>query len=1023
MNPSPLSVFFKAEAPTRAQVRSALKPYGFHQPQKAWEALAVFAQNPSERKAFETVLPNLLLEFSHSPDPDLAVGQFATYAENPFHQSKLFQYLQQTPAARQVLARVFGLSPALASTLFQEPELLYWLFDEDGLYAKFSPVALKKNLEKETASAPDESGKLNALRRVKRRRMLRLGARDLMGLSDVKDLTFELSGLADALLDSAIQIGKEKLAVGNACVPAGRFVIMAMGKLGGQELNYSSDIDLLFVYEPAGRDDDESDRKYFNELAEWVIQAMTEPSSFGNLFKVDMRLRPEGSGDMARSLESYLQHYEARSQPWELQALLKTRPCAGDLELGEKFIGEVAPFIFRRNFDSVYLQEIREIMDLIKRKMETQGRARTQVKLGRGGIREIEFIVQFLQLVHGGQKPGVRIRNTLDALEKLAADSLVLKADAQFLSEAYRFLRNVEHRLQMVHGLQTHTLPKKAADMESLARSLGFKPDKKANAAHCFKAHYSQITGRVRALYEEVFKIKRRRDSSSKVVEDSLADDAESLAKDLAGGFFFDAAQAASNLRAMARRLAKTAGARGERLWTAFVPELFNRLGKVPHPDRALNQLESFLRSSSLPDLYLRYLLGKPALLNLLLELFSNSLFLSEILIVQPGNFDIVAGAVNERSPQALEDYMAMLEERLSETSDWEEKLNLIRDTRNSEILRVGVQDLLGQRDLFDCFAEMSRLALAVCRSALGVATDQLGLPTLDKRPSVPAGFCLMGMGKLGGWEMNYGSDLDLLFIYDDERGAGFQAYLDLAETFTRVLSTPTGRGTVYQVDARLRPMGRESQMAHSVEAYRQYFHTYAQAAERLAYTRCLFLAGDRQVGNRAQEIIEDFTYGKGLTRKEFDEILDIRRRMEEKAAKARGLEFKASPGGIVDIEFIVQILQLAYGRTRQFLRMPHTPTAMQNLREGGILSPEILDELKEAYRFYRLLEARHRMVRESAEDVLPEEPERLRRLAWRMGLGHGAKDAEQMVEKVRQTQEKVRAYFKRLPEWIQFQD
>ena len=964
-----------------------MKSYGFSDPQKIWQALSPFGRNLFEREAFSEVLPVLLLEFSHAPDPDLAVSQFATFAENSFHHSQLFQYLQKTPAARQVLARVFGLSPALASTLFQEPSLLYWLFDEDGLYAKFSPAALRKNLEEETASASGETGKMNALRRVKRRQMLRLGARDLMGLSDVKDLTFELSGLADALLDSAVQIGREKLATFASHVPGGRFVVMGMGKLGGQELNYSSDIDLLFIHEPAAGDDEDSARKYYNELAEWVIQAMTEPTSFGNLFKVDMRLRPEGSGDMSRSLDSYLEHYEARSQPWELQALLKTRPCAGDLDLGEQFIKEVAPFIFRRNFDSVYLQEIREIMDLIKRKMESQGRARTQVKLGRGGIREIEFIVQFLQLVHGWQNPAVRIRNSLDALEKLAADGFMLKADAQFLSDAYRFLRNVEHRLQMVHGLQTHTLPKGARDLETLARSLGFEPGKKATAARQFHAHYTEVTSRVQALYEEVFKIKSRSDSSSKVVQDSLADDQESLVEDLPHGLFSDPAQAANNLRAMARRLQKVASGRGERLWTTFVPEMFKHLKKVPHPNRALNQLESFLRSSS-----------------------------RSVLASRSMPFD---------SDRALQDFTQALEDRLSETEDWDERLNLLRDTRNSEILRVGLQDLLGQRNLFDCFAELSRLASAVSRSALGVAADRMGLDVLGRRPSVPEGFCLMAMGKLGGREMNYGSDLDLLFIYDDEAGkkTGFQTYLDLAETFTKAVSEPTSRGVAYQVDARLRPMGREAQMAHSVDAYRQYFQTYAQPAERLAYTRCVFLAGDRQVGTSAKDVIEAFTYGKGLTKKEYEEILDIRERMEEKARKAKGLEFKVSRGGIVDVEFFVQTLQVAYGREHQLLRMPHIPTTLDLLKEEKIVPPDILDELLKAYRFYRLLEARHRMVRESAGDVLPEEPERLRRLAWRMGLDHGAKDAEQMVERVEQTQEKVRGIFNRLPEWIQFQE
>jgi glutamate-ammonia-ligase adenylyltransferase len=738
-----------------------------------------------------------------------------------------------------------------------------------------------------------------------------------------------------------------------------------------------------------------------------------------------MRLRPEGTGDMALSLEAYLEHYEARGQPWEFQALLKARPCAGSLELGRRFLKEVEPFIFRKNYDSVYLQEIREIMDLIKKKMESRGRLKTQVKLGRGGIREIEFIVQFLQLVHGGQKPGVRTANTLEALRVLGEESILLKADSQFLVEAYRFLRNVEHHLQMVHGLQTHTLPQKSGDLERLARSLGFKGGAALSAAPKFKIHYVEVTQRVRALYEEIFKIKGRSDPFSRLVEDSLAGDSEALEKHLEGGFFFDPRQASVNLKAISDRLKYTARDRGERLWATFAPELLRGLKRVPHPDQALNQMESFLKATSLPDFYVRYLLQQPALHKLLLELFSNSLFLSQILIHQPGNFDIVVKAFNESSPQSIQDMLDPLEDLLAEATNWEEKLNRLRDLRNSEVLRVGLQDILGKRDLFESFAELSRLAQAISRAALGVATEQMRLPSVGARPAIPKGFCLFAMGKLGGREMNYGSDLDLLFICGDEeeKAMGFENYLKLAETFTQVVSSPTSHGMAYKIDARLRPMGREAMMVHPVETYQRYFDTYAQAAERLAYTRAVFMAGDRQTGLEAKEVIEKFVYGRGLTRGELDSILEIRGQMEEKANKAKGLELKVSPGGIVDIEFMVQALQVAYGKDKPLLRMPHLPSALNYLKEEGILPKEASKDLEEAYRFFRLIEARNRMVLESSDNELPTDPDRLVRLAWRMGLGHAKPDAEQLLKRITKTQEKVRSYFKRLPEWIQFEE
>ncbi len=356
---------------------------------------------------------------------------------------------------------------------------------------------------------------------------------------------------------------------------------------------------------------------------------MADPSPQGNLFKVDMRLRPEGMGDMAKTYESYLEHYETRSQPWELQALIKARPCAGDKELGERFLKDLEPLIYRKSFDPSILKEMREIMSLIKKKMETKGSAKTNVKLGKGGIREIEFMVQLFQLVHGGQRPEIRRANTLEALEILEKNGLLLKTDAVFLAEAYRFLRNTEHHLQMVQGLQTHTLPKKPADMERLARSLGFKPPGEGLASAYFKAYFLEVTLRVNSLYREVFKIKDRVDPSAQVVQASLEENREELERNLEAGFFFDSSQAASNLMALSRRLKKSSGPKGEILWASFVPDLFKGLKKVPHPDRALNQMESFLRATSLPDLYIRYLRENPKLFDLLLELFSNSLFLS----------------------------------------------------------------------------------------------------------------------------------------------------------------------------------------------------------------------------------------------------------------------------------------------------------------------------------------------------------------------------------------------------------
>lgn len=987
--------------------------------------MASLAQPLFDREAWEPLLPLMLHEIAHSPDPDLALSQFSNFAGKAFHRSQLYEYLSHTPPARHGLAQILGFSPYLASILCHDPNLFYWLFVEEGLYSKFVPGKLEEIFRLEMEAALDGEGKLEALRRVKRRRMLRLGARDILGLSNVRELTLELSDTADLILQKVLDLGKEALVPRYPFPPRGQCVVLGMGKLGGRELNYHSDVDLLFVYEPAPGDQETEVRQYFNELAEWVIAALPAQAALGALYKVDMRLRPEGLGDMAKALDAYLEHYENRGQPWELQALLKARPVAGYLDLGKKFLKGVEPLIFRKNLDAIYLKEIREIMGLIKKKMESKGREKTHVKLGKGGIREIEFIVQFLQLLHGGLHPEVRSANSLEGLEALAKGGYLLKTDAQALEESYCFLRQLEHRLQMVEGLQTHTLPSKGVDMERLARSLGFKPENGFSASKPFLAAYREVTQQVHGLYQEVFKIRVRRDATAKVIEAALGADPEALERELQGGIFLDPAQAATNLMALVARLRKSAGAKGENLWTQAGPGLLKALSKTPYADRALNQMESFLRASSLPDVYLRYLDENPALLKWMLELFSNSLFLSEILVTHPGNFDIVIRALGERTPQSVQDFLDVLEDRIAVTNDWEDRLNLLREVKDGEVLRVGLQDLMGRRELMDCFAELSRLATALSRSGLGIASQKLGIPCVETQPCAPKGFCLLGMGKLGGREMNYGSDLDLLFVYGDQEAkeVGFETYLKLSELFTQVMASPTAHGRAYKVDARLRPMGREAQMIHSVAAYRQYFQTFAQSAERLAYTRAVYLAGDRQTATEVKEIIDGFVYGRGLTRIEFDEILDIRQQMEEKAKKAQGLELKVSPGGIVDIEFFVQILQVSHGKDKNILRIPHVPTALGLFKEEGMVPSDVLDEMLDAYRFYRLLEARHRMVRETGDDELPTDPDRLKRLAWRAGLGREKEAAEKMLERVEETQKRVRAIFNRLPEWVRFEE
>lgn len=1023
----PLSKFFRLpKEPAPAQLQEVLRPYGFSHPKKVWKLFSPFARDLSVKTDWVELVPLLLESLRQSPDPDRAAVYFSSFIEQAFHRAFLFQYLVRKPQARNLLCWIFGGAPALAMVLIRHPNWLYWLTEEDALNTRFQAERFRREVQEELQGLDDLSRIWVVLARFHQREMLRLGAVDLLGLADVPEITRELSDVADVLMDEALKsLSADRQRKGNFAPAGFSFCVLGMGKLGGRELNYSSDIDLLFLYEgkDAGVEEQRKAHVYYNRLAEELVQGFSQKTEEGPLYRVDLRLRPEGTGDLAYGPAAYLEYYETRSDLWERQAFLKARPCAGDLSAGVRFLKEMEPLLFNREVSLQAPQAIRDLMKLIEKKMKARELSTRQVKLGRGGIREIEFLVQMLQLVHGAQKPSIRSANTLEALERLEEERLLLAADAKFLSEAYVFLRKVEHRLQMVHQLQTHTLPKTGPELKALARMLNYQDRIGGKAERFFMEDYTRITRRVREIYEERFHLRKQREPTAEIFQMLLEKDAEKVQEALKGSFFSDPAQAAQNLLLWFLRLHRTAGAKGETLAMKFIPQLWKGLARVAHPDRALSNLERFFRNASLPDFYLRYLLDEPRALSLLLDLFSDSVFLSETLLADAGNLEVMLRCFNDPSPVSIQEHLEGLEERWRSFDDWEDRLNVLREFRNAQVLRIGTLDLLGRMELWDVFAELSRLAYAVVRGALRIAAERLNMPRADTGD--PVGFWIAAAGKLGGRELNYGSDLDVLFVYADEaeaRAGGYARFLDLARLVIEALSAPTAKGKAYEVDARLRPMGKEAPLVHSLNAYGQYFRKAAEPWERLAYTRVQFLAGDHEGGFRFSKMIGEFVYGRGLTRKEYETVLEVRRRMEEKSEEDPEGEFKVAPGGIADVEFFVQLMQLAFGHAHPEICVPHTPTALSLLGERSFLPAEVVEKLSKAYRFYRLVESRLRMVEERSVSRLPSEKEALTRLAGRLRRGKRKICADEVFAEVVRRKREVRAIFNNLGDYLLFE-
>ena len=522
-DPSPLLL---ASGLQPEQAGEILARYGIADSKRADANLQSMAGEPRSRELLASVLGDLLDAVAKTADPDQALTHWERYVEAAGNRVPLFQYLCDSPRQLHLLCTIFGNSPALAETLIRDPRLMYWLAEEEVLSRRPSRKQLARALHAMLENVEAVELKLEALRRFRRREMLRIGVRDLLGTATVEETTGVLSELAEILIRSAYQLVELGLRARHG-VPmhlhaSGRrmetgFAVIAMGKLGGRELNFSSDVDLIYVY---GSEDGVthalkdksvesiSNEEYFEYLARLLTSALTELTQEGYVFRVDLRLRAEGRmGQLARSLARYEQYYRTRGQMWERQALLKARPIAGDPHVGRAFLRLAHGFTFRPAGDGKpesaerIIGEIKSVKAMIDETMAGRGHERRNVKLGIGGIREIEFLVQAAQMISGGS-PKIQDRNTLSALERFKKHRLLSAAETKVLSEAYRFLRNVEHKLQMVHDLQTHRLSDLPEELTRCAIRLGYPAKDRAKAARAFLVDYNRHTAQVRKIFK-----------------------------------------------------------------------------------------------------------------------------------------------------------------------------------------------------------------------------------------------------------------------------------------------------------------------------------------------------------------------------------------------------------------------------------------------------------------------------------------------------------------------------------------
>ena len=938
------------------------------------------------------------------PDPGMAMTNLERFVAAGEAVDATLSTLVLDPRTTEILIQLFSTSQYFSDLLILEPPWLTWL--RAGAERRDRPALVADLWAELEATRDDDEARRLTLRRFRRRELLRIGYNDIVRDRPLEITTLDLSHLADACVEAAYRLARARAEArhGAPIGPDGRparFVVLGLGKLGGRELNYSSDIDLIFLYDDEGQTAGPrpvTHAEFFARMGGELVRLLADHTAMGQAYRVDMRLRPEGDqGPLARSLAATLGYYETTGRTWERQMLIKCRPIAGDVELGRAFLSAINPFVYRRYLSGAEIGEIKAMKRRIEQRTVSAGTAEVEVKTGRGGIRDVEFVVQFLQLLHGGQHPEVRHANTLIALSRLEAVGCLDAEERGIMEDTYRFLRRVEHRLQTMFDRQTHQMPVDLEERRTLAIRLGYAPasawEDRTGPAQRFLADYRAKTELNRKILNHLLHDAFRDDDGAPAdpVVDLVLDPEptpEIIAAALQPYPFRDTPTAYRNLLALAKEeIPFLSQARCRHFLAAIAPRLLQALGRTPDPDMALTNLEKVSASLGAKAVLWELFSFNPPTLRLFVDLCATSQFLSEILINNPGMIDDLMDSLVVGRTQPASAIKAELAELCRGAEDL---MPILTGFRNKEWVRIGTADILGRVPIRDVTRELADVAEAIVGA---VARDQ------ERRRAAACGgprrgaggrkarWAILGMGKLGGRELNYGSDLDLIFVCEADGqapggGPPEQFFGEVARRTLKALGGADGLGPLYAVDTRLRPHGGSGPLVPTLDAFLAYYRGRAHPWERLALTRArvIHATGDfgRAVSAALREVLALPVDPAALAR----EALTMRRKLEGSRGST---DLKRGVGGMVDIEFLTQYLQLVHAPSPGVLR-PNTWEALDALRRTGRIAPAAHADLIAAYDFLRTVESRLRIVHNRSAADLPETPEELHRLALRLG-------------------------------------
>jgi [glutamine synthetase] adenylyltransferase / [glutamine synthetase]-adenylyl-L-tyrosine phosphorylase len=839
---------------------------------------------------------------AEAPDPELARVALSRVGEHPGAREMLAR-----PDVLPAAVRLLGFSSAAADLLVAHPE-------EAGALADLR-ARTAEDLREELRADLEQRGEVEGLRLFRRRAMLRVAARDLMGAS-LEEVVGEITAVAEACIEAAC----------SGTAPDGGLAVIGMGKLGGAELNYASDVDLIFVNaEPGGDAQQRADR-----AVKRVIALLSEPSGEGIALRVDAALRPGGRGGaLSRSLPAMEEYYAKQAATWEKQALIKARPVAGDAGLGRAFIDAVTPFVYPDELHPGAIEEVRQTKVRLEEYVRASGKEFVEVKRGRGGIRDVEFAVQLLQLVHGRRDERLREPNTLRALAVLADEGYVAAADAETLADAYRFLRRLEHRLQMVRDIQTHDVPQDAHARTVVARALGLGGPEE------LVAEMGRVSELVRGLHERLFyrpllEAFAGRGGPKPGLE-------REPTEELLAGLGFRQPTAAYELLAGIVDPTTRLG----RILANVFPVMAPALALASSPDSALVRLDRVVSSiRERPELEDR-LAADPVLVETLAHATAASSFATDLLNAEPR---LIVGPLPD--------------------TGW-------IDANNSRLVR----------EVAAYAARHTRVEELGPRLS-AIAGDVVDRAVRDAAPGLP--FVVIGLGKLGAEELNFASDLDVIFVYE---GEGAEDFAEAARAAEEVIASIRRAG--WEPDADLRPEGRSGPIARSVAAFLEYWQRWAQLWEFQSLLRARFVAGDDQLGRRFELLAADFAYPPSLSIDHVAEIRRMRVRIEKERVRpvdAGRFAFKLGYGSLADIQFAVELALMRHGGEHESIRTRRTLDAIERLAAARLIEDSVALALSEAYVFLTDVKNALEIDRRVHAEVVPPAPEDQVALARRLG-------------------------------------